>query len=444
MGYDVFISYSRRDYVDEHKQIIPDNIISKIRNLFDANNISYWFDEEGVFSGDAFAPAIARNIKSSKIFLFISSENSNKSEWTSNEIATAHSYNKKIIPFRYDNSVYNDSVIMYIAKLDYIEHLSNPSKSLPRLLLSIQNYLREEKEKCERERQEEERRRHAEISRQERTTKLQIIRKKIETLETRKFNIEKDILTQEKFLSDMRNERRILEANIADLQEEEALLLGNSSRRQVVEEANERHNATHIEEKTSHPNFFVREWRELKQAMTLRHWITNGVLIIGFVIAAIFSLIFLTRACYYGNDTIVSAHLALSLAGYIGFISFFSLLKNCKTGIIGVCTSLVSANIIAIVTYCRTYINWEEEFHGTTLDYWIRIQGFDDLDALVPFLSIIAFILLLSSLFIRKNGRSTWSQLKKFSTNWKSDKIFITSILFFIMMVVSVICNWTY
>lgn len=29
--YDVFISYSRRDYVDENKQVIPDNIISKIR-----------------------------------------------------------------------------------------------------------------------------------------------------------------------------------------------------------------------------------------------------------------------------------------------------------------------------------------------------------------------------------------------------------------------------
>ena len=151
MNYDVFISYSRRDYIDENKQVIPGNIISQIKELFDKNGISYWFDEDGIYSGDAFAPVIARNIKSAKIFLFVSSEHSNTSEWTSNEIATAHAYKKKIIPFRYDESVYNDSVIIYIARLDYIDYKTNPSKSLSRLLLSVQNYLKEERKREEQE-----------------------------------------------------------------------------------------------------------------------------------------------------------------------------------------------------------------------------------------------------------------------------------------------------
>lgn len=151
MNYDVFISYSRRDYIDENKQVIPGNIISQIKDLFDKNGISYWFDEDGVYSGDAFAPVIARNIKSAKIFLFVSSAHSNASEWTSNEIATAHAYKKKIIPFRYDESVYNDSVIIYIARLDYIDYKTNPSKSLSRLLLSVQNYLKEERKREEQE-----------------------------------------------------------------------------------------------------------------------------------------------------------------------------------------------------------------------------------------------------------------------------------------------------
>jgi hypothetical protein len=90
MEYDVFISYARKDYVDENNKVIPGNIVSKIKHLFDANDITYWFDENGVFSGDAFASVIAQSIRSSKIFLFISSENSNASIWTSNEIATAH------------------------------------------------------------------------------------------------------------------------------------------------------------------------------------------------------------------------------------------------------------------------------------------------------------------------------------------------------------------
>ena len=227
MKYDVFISYSRKDYIDENKQIIPGNIISQIKELFDINGITYWFDEDGVFSGDAFAPIIARNIKSSSIFLFISSENSNASEWTSNEIATAHSYKKKIIPFRYDDSVYNDSVILYIARLDYIEYKNNPNKSLARLLSSVQGYLKDESERVEREKAEEERRRNAEISRQERIAKLNSLRERIENLENRKFELDKDILAQEKSLSDLRNEKKIIENNIIELQREEASLLGH-------------------------------------------------------------------------------------------------------------------------------------------------------------------------------------------------------------------------
>ncbi|MBR2025660.1 MAG: TIR domain-containing protein [Alistipes sp.] len=220
MAYDLFISYSRRDYTDESNQVIPGNIITQIKQLLDANGITYWFDEDGIFSGDAFAPEIARNIKSSKIFLFISSEHSNASEWTSNEIATAHTYKKKIIPFKYDDSIYNDSVIMYISRLDYIDYPANPIKALDRLLSSIKDYLNKLAEKEHNERLAEERRRNEEISRKEKAAKLQALKEKITTLETRKLDIEKDILSQEKSLSELRNEKRIIELNIAEIEEE--------------------------------------------------------------------------------------------------------------------------------------------------------------------------------------------------------------------------------
>ena len=89
MKYDVFISYSRRDYIDENKQIIPGNIISQIKELFDKNNISYWLDEQG-HSGQEFAHLITGKIKESSLFMFVSSEHSNRSEWTSREIAVAN------------------------------------------------------------------------------------------------------------------------------------------------------------------------------------------------------------------------------------------------------------------------------------------------------------------------------------------------------------------
>ena len=83
-----FISYTRSDYVDADKNVIPGNPISVIKDAFDKAGITYWFDEDGVYAGDTFAPVIARAIHSYDIFLCVSSERSNSSEWTSNE-ATA-------------------------------------------------------------------------------------------------------------------------------------------------------------------------------------------------------------------------------------------------------------------------------------------------------------------------------------------------------------------
>lgn len=147
--YDVFISYSRRDYVDENKNLLPDNIISKIKDALKKANISYWFDEDGIYCGDAWAEKIAEQIEESSIFLFISSTNSNKAEWTRKEIATAHMLRKKIIPFRLDDSVYHKSVIIYLSDLDFIDYYTNSTLALTRLVDSISKYIKDKKEAAE-------------------------------------------------------------------------------------------------------------------------------------------------------------------------------------------------------------------------------------------------------------------------------------------------------
>lgn len=119
--YDVFISYSRKDYVDGAGNILENNVISRIKDTFRANGISYWFDEEGIYSGQEFTSVITGAIRTSAVFVFISSKNSNASLWTSNEIAIAKRLNKPIIPFCIDESPYNDSVMMLIAALDYVD-----------------------------------------------------------------------------------------------------------------------------------------------------------------------------------------------------------------------------------------------------------------------------------------------------------------------------------
>lgn len=137
---DLFISYSRADYVDENGIIKEGNIISEIKEVLIKNQISYWFDEEGIYSGQEFASLITSAIRRSKIFLFVSSTNSNKSKWTSNEISIAIEFSKPIIPFKIDESKYNDSIMMKIVSYDYIEYKQG-ANSLSKLIRALKHYL---------------------------------------------------------------------------------------------------------------------------------------------------------------------------------------------------------------------------------------------------------------------------------------------------------------
>lgn len=160
--YDVFISYARKDYIDKNENIIPENPISKLTDSFDKNNITYWIDENGIYSGDRFAEEIAKNIRKSKAFLFVSSENSNVSEWTAGEVATARAYKKKIIPLKLDDSVYNDRIIMYLELLDSISYYKNADNAISAVIDAIkkckEEFLEQERE-AERIRTEEEQKR---------------------------------------------------------------------------------------------------------------------------------------------------------------------------------------------------------------------------------------------------------------------------------------------
>ena len=138
--YDVFISYSRKDYVDANNNIIPGNIISQIKEYLTKSGYTYWFDEEGIYSGDAFVGVITEAIQNSEIFLFISTKNSNESEWTNHEIATAKYLKKKTIPFKVDETVYHKSILMYLAPLDYIDYMKSPNQAFSALLTSIKYY----------------------------------------------------------------------------------------------------------------------------------------------------------------------------------------------------------------------------------------------------------------------------------------------------------------
>ncbi|MBQ1635752.1 MAG: toll/interleukin-1 receptor domain-containing protein [Bacteroidales bacterium] len=117
----VFISYSKRDYIDEDGQVIGGSVVDRIIKTLSDNGISYWIDREGLDVGVTYADTISKSIKECDTFLFLSSQNANSSPWTLREISTAIDFGKTVLPVKMDNSRYADSVALYLASVQYID-----------------------------------------------------------------------------------------------------------------------------------------------------------------------------------------------------------------------------------------------------------------------------------------------------------------------------------
>lgn len=232
--HDVFISYARKDFVDDQNNIIPGNEVSKILKRLQQEHINYWYDQDGIYSGNEFTQIIPKKIKSSRLFLYISSENSNSSKWASNEIGVAFNNNKFIIPIRIDKSKYNDQVEFFISGISFIEYYKGSEKGLNDMVFSIKKYLEKledlekenlEKEKREREAErikEEEKKRQEELAKKQREAEQQsIIRSikiKLETLNNEETKIEADrrtLLISADMVADQQERERI-KASIID------------------------------------------------------------------------------------------------------------------------------------------------------------------------------------------------------------------------------------
>lgn len=226
LKYDVFISYSRKDYIDKRKNVIPNNEISKIKEALTNAGITYWFDEEYVRSGAEFAKVIIKNIKTSSIFIFISTHNSNNGDWTANEIASAYMIGKKIIPVRLDNSIYHDDVLLYIARLNHIDYNDNPEKGRQELINSIKSYLEEERENTKLKEEEikakENLLKHQQrqqIEEQERQKKVSDLESKISAKESLRSDLKKVVTQKEYDLKVAQDEFDECEREIRKLQD---------------------------------------------------------------------------------------------------------------------------------------------------------------------------------------------------------------------------------
>ena len=107
---EVFISYSREDSA----------LVKPIYEWLEKAGCQCWLDVDGMYSGISFKKVIVDAIKRSKLLLFMSSENSNKSRNVVSEVSIAMEFGIKIIPVRLDMSPYSESILYDIINHDYV------------------------------------------------------------------------------------------------------------------------------------------------------------------------------------------------------------------------------------------------------------------------------------------------------------------------------------
>ena len=125
--YDVFISYSRKDY----------NEIYAICDLLNKMEIPYWIDVDGFYSGENFKAVIVDAIEKSDLVLFISSVNSNASYNVAKEISIADKFKKTILPVRIDDAPYSSVIEYDLIGVDHIDYSKRSNESLEKLRKSI-------------------------------------------------------------------------------------------------------------------------------------------------------------------------------------------------------------------------------------------------------------------------------------------------------------------
>ena len=197
--YDVFISYSRRDYVDESYNVIPGNAIAEIQNVFDENGITYWFDKDGIYSGQEFIEIITGAIAESKMLIFISSKHSNESIWTAGEIFEALDGEKAIIPVKIDNSQYNKKFKLLIRPLDYIDYQENPQNALKDLLRAI-NKVKEDIAQKQREEEKLRQEKEAEAKKEKIKEEISILAKDCQRLTLQQIDVVNQIFEKQTYI----------------------------------------------------------------------------------------------------------------------------------------------------------------------------------------------------------------------------------------------------
>lgn len=409
--YDVFISYSRKDYVDEHKNVIPGNEVSKIKDALTNAGITYWFDEDGIYSGDNFVEKIVSNIENAKVFLFLSTANANKSLYTCKEIASADEFKKHIIPVRIDSTPYNKKVLFRIADLNYIEYYTNPHKGIEDMIRSIKAYL-EKLAKADRERKEEEKKKELEKEKAKAKTIKEI--SEIEILVSKLDNDENGIDIDRKYLilranklDDETHRHRLIELidNSGAIHkkhkvETHALEEKIAALEQIISSIDSNNN----DDKSSHNKNFIIDWRHPKliwqqvvRTFAQRNMVTNILFVFCFIVSiALFPICAVKVTCGFSLDN-MRWFIYLSIVSCFYMYGIFYCLVNKRIGIYFLMLFPIMVSPLVFITLSD---EWPNNYYVFERCFWLTI--------IETSISFSLFVLLL----LKKNGCTAWKLME--------------------------------
>lgn len=376
--YDIFISYSRADYKNpETGELLPNSPVSLVKELLDELGVRYWIDEKGIYSGSQFMNEIAEAIDQSRIFLFISTENSNKSQWVERELAFAVEQKKFILPIKAVDK-YPPKISIWLAGHDYIDHYKQPKQTVARLKKALTRRLEEMRTREELE--------------------AALKRLSFEIAEQQKVvtESEEEMQRLEIRLKELKSRKEKAEEQLYTLQVEAARLQGirppKPPRKKKEEPAKPQEEITELRACT------------FGEALRSKHWLFNFIYILGLIaMAGLTSLQFYELLQAIERDSVKLdegiPYLLLMVVGwFIMALGVFGVLKNQKSGFWHIVFVLVGFLSLYSFVYSNVYYD--------VYDYEVYSWSF------------VCLFLFLVWLPLRKAGKSAWSQLHFCKKGW--------------------------
>ncbi|MGN1372495.1 MAG: TIR domain-containing protein [Candidatus Coproplasma sp.] len=128
----VFISYSSNDK----------NLAKTVWDYLTGRGFSCWMAPQSLKAGKDYPSQIVEGIRNCSAFILLSSENTNRSEHVSNEVATAFDARKPLVVFRLEDVDFTDEYMYYLKRKHWIDGFTNMENALEQLYAALTSILR--------------------------------------------------------------------------------------------------------------------------------------------------------------------------------------------------------------------------------------------------------------------------------------------------------------